>query len=107
MIKSLIGVPQGPIQGSLLFNIFINIFLFLQKCELENYADDSTMYSSDKDINNVMTSLNPDFTILSNWLYTDFMVLNPDKCSFMLFGVKYELQTDLLSDKVTIRNSIE
>ena len=35
------------------------------------------------------------------------MVLNPDKCSFMLFGVKDELQTDLVSNNVTIKNSKE
>ena len=33
------------------------------------------------------------------------MVLNSVKCSFLLFRVKDELQTDLLSIKVTIRNS--
>ena len=27
-----------------------------------------------------------DFTILSKWFYNNFMVLNPDKCSFMLLG---------------------
>ena len=35
------------------------------------------------------------------------MVLNPDKCSFMLFGVEDEPQTDLVSKKVTTRNSKE
>ena len=53
------------------------------------------MYSSDKNINNIMTSLNHGFAILSNWFYKNFMVLSPDKCSYMLFGVMYEVQTDL------------
>ena len=39
--------------------------------------------------------------------YKNFMVLNPDKCYFMLFGVKDELQTDLVSKNVTTKNSKE
>ena len=35
------------------------------------------------------------------------MVLSADKCSFMLFGVKGELQTDLVSNSVTIKDSKE
>ena len=52
-----------------------------------------------------MTSLNHDFPTLSNWFYKNFMVLHLDKCSFMLFGIKDELQTDLLSNNVTTKNS--
>ena len=64
--KVLAGVHQGSILGPLLFTMFINIFLFLQKCDLADYADDSNMYSSDKNINNIMTTLNHDFAILIN-----------------------------------------
>lgn len=35
------------------------------------------------------------------------MLLSPDKCSFKLFGVKNDLQTDLVSNNVTIKNSKE
>ena len=42
-----------------------------------------------------------------NWFYKSFMVLNPDKCSIMLFGVKDELQRGLVSNNVTIKNSKE
>ena len=54
-----------------------------------------------------MTSLNQDFANLSISLYKNFMVLSTDKCSFMLFGVKDELQTDLVSNSVIIKNSKE
>ena len=96
--------PQGSIFGPLLFNIFLNcIFLSLQKYDLANYADDSTLHTSDKSISNIMNSLRHDFTILSQWFYNNFMVLNPEKCSFMLLGVDNELQTNLMCGKESLK----
>ena len=65
----------------------------------------STFYSSDKSISNIMNSVSHDFTILSKWFYNNFMVFNPDKCSFMLLGVDDELQTNLVYGSETLKNS--
>jgi len=83
------GVPQGSILGPVMFNIFINdIFDYVHKCDLYNYADDNTLSCSDANIYNVIESLESDSQSLINWFSDNHMQANPDKFQAMAIGKK-------------------
>ena len=59
------------------------------------------MFSSDKNLNNAMNSLNHDFAIVSNWFYRNFKVINPVKCSLCYLALKLNFQADLYLVEIT------
>ena len=70
--------------GPLFCNILINdLFLFIETSTLCNYTDDNTMYSCDKNSDIVIGRLRHDFG-KSKWFYENRMVINPDKCHFLI-----------------------
>ena len=104
--KIIARVPQGSILAPLLFKIFLNdIFFFLKDANLGNYADDSTLYAYNKNLETVICNLRQEFSILSNWFYDNYMVLNPGKYHFMLFGIKENEQFDLICSDITLKHS--
>ena len=78
-------VPQGSIDGSLLFNLFINV---IEQCTLSNYANDNNLSNSGEDKELIKSMFSSDFMIVENWFYENYMILNPGKYYFISIGKK-------------------
>ena len=81
----LVGVPQGSVLGPILFNIYLNDLLWtIEDCC--NFADDTTIYACDKDLEIVKRKLENNSKIAIQWFKQNYMKLNSDKCKVLICG---------------------
>ena len=71
--------------GSILFNFYINdLFLFVKKATLHNYADDNTLAYFSKTLSNLIEVLEEEAGFALTWLKQNQMIANPEKLHALL-----------------------
>ena len=66
-------------------NIFLsNLFLIVDDIDIDNHADDSTIYKEHENIEDLITSLQNAAAKLCKWFSDNQMKGNTDKCNFLL-----------------------
>ena len=81
------GLPQGSVLGPLLLNIYItDLFLSVMDTAICNFADDTTIFAADCQLDSVLERLETDALVLSKWFPENFMKLNEGKCHLLTFG---------------------
>ena len=101
------GVPQGSIIRPLLFNIFINdVFYFIDKTKIANYADDTTVYATEVNLTELLKLLENESIIVLDWFRKHEMKSNDDKCHLIVANkgnISLNLECDIIESSDTLK----
>ena len=82
-------VPQGSILGPILFNIFINILIWIENVELRNFANDNTIIScTEKSLKELIKSLTSESEKAVQWVKENTIIVKPDKFQAIIIDRK-------------------
>ena len=85
------GCPQGSNLGPLLWNIYQNDLVYLDRSSsLSMYADDHHLYYAHSNINVLMESIKYEGERMSAWYKENHLVGNLNKYQAMIIGSKHK-----------------
>ena len=62
--------------------------MFIESCEICNFADDNTLYSSGTELSSILENLKHDMKIILKWFRINSLKANHGKFQFMILGKK-------------------
>ena len=96
------GVLQGSVLGGLICLLYINDKVnCCNDVEIIQYADDTTLFFSNRSVDLVVETMNSTLVDVDTWLQVNLLSLNIDKTNYILFSNVYSN----LPNNVIIRNS--
>ena len=97
-----IGLPQGSILGPLMFNIFASDLPNCVSCDIDSFADDSSLTSSSYNLEGINTDLTSNATNVSKWMMENQLCLNADKTHVLVTGTSQRLGRMDVSQNINV-----
>ena len=81
------GVPQGSVLGPLFFNVYANEISLLQlDLDVVQYADDTVLMASGRDLDELTNKVNNALKKISDWCSFNKLALNIGKTKYIFFS---------------------
>ena len=102
------GIPQGSILGPLLFILYMNDICNTSKLlSFILFADDTTVFLSDKDVNVLHDTMNNELYEVCKWFKCNKLSLNASKTNLMLLGTAYKTKNANVSHSIYLDDMLQ
>jgi hypothetical protein len=99
-----IGVPQGSILGPILFLLYINDLSNCSRLIPTLFADDTSLFASNNDINELKNFVNLEFKKVTDFFRSNKLALHPEKTKLIFFTSNHRLKNLNLEIKCNFNN---